>query len=75
MKTKLKIQEYLKRILCIVMLIVLLFPHPKAQDGIYAYDVVNRKSEKILSGTDNFEIKGIEDNKLKYDNKSVKLGE
>lgn len=50
-----------------------IFLYGKAQDGIYAYDVVNRKSEKLLEGTDNFEIKTIEDGKLKYDNKSVQI--
>jgi len=52
-----------------------IFLYGKTQDGIYAYDVINRKSKKILSGNDNFEIKGIEGNKLKYDNKSVELAQ
>lgn len=50
-----------------------IFLYGKPQDGIYAYDAVNRQSRKILSGTDNFEIKGIEENRLMYDDKSVKL--
>lgn len=50
-----------------------IFLYGKPQDGIYAYDVVNRQSKKILSGKDNFEIKGLEENILKYDDKSVKL--
>lgn len=50
-----------------------IFLYGKAQDGIYMYDVINRETKKLLSGEDNFEIKGLEDNKLKYDNKSVQL--
>lgn len=50
-----------------------IFLYGKAQDGIYAYDVTTRQSKKLLSGTDNFKIKGIEDNKLKYDDKSVAI--
>lgn len=48
-----------------------IFLYGKTQDGIYAYDVTNRSSQKLLSGSDNFEIKGIENDKLKYDDKSV----
>lgn len=50
-----------------------IFLYGKTQDGIYMYDVINRETKKLLSGEDNFEIKGLEDNKLKYDNKSVQL--
>lgn len=50
-----------------------IFLYGKSQDGIYAYDVENRTSKKLLSGQDEFQIKGIEDNKLKYDDKSVKI--
>ena len=50
-----------------------IFLYGKTRDGIYAYDVINRESMKLIDGQDNFEIKGIEENKLKYDNKSVEL--
>ena len=50
------------------------FIYTIANKGIYVYDLIDRNSQVLLEGKENFNIISIEDgNILKYDNKAVRI--
>ena len=47
--------------------------YSKKQEGIFIYDLTNGNVQRILNGNEEFELKGIENAMLKYDNSEMLL--
>lgn len=50
-----------------------LFLYSKKGKGIYIYDLKTGTTSRVITGTENYDLKGYEDGILKYDNTEIKL--
>ncbi len=49
------------------------FAYSIAKKGIYVYDAISMKTTQLLDGTEDYEIKGVRNYTIYYDDKSIKL--